>query len=412
VGQQLRSSFRQGAFFLKCCSFTTSSTELQQICNVFEYQVEYSDNNGEHFRKEGHMYTPRWIVILILILAISIPVTPVRAARSASLRLTAPTPNPGVVEGDLIFELVIDATDVIPGVAGAEIFLAYDGSVAPPLSPLGVAQALPEFFGVSDISIKEILPASDLRCQGSTNPCIHLVVAGPPQTTHAGAAARFFFRCTTEGTASFRILTSTLVDADGFPVDHTRGPAVSGTCVFRATVKGKVQRQGTPANPNAGGGTLACSVVKLDPSPPGVGPVFTDVGGNFTFTNVPTGVYQLSAEYSGYLLSRRDLLISRTDPTSCNAGTTTCPAGTTTLRGGNANNNQNINILDIGKVISQFGNSAAVGSADPLNCNRLDESSDINDDGITNISDLAITAGNWGCTGPTSWSPDLARCFP
>jgi hypothetical protein len=320
--------------------------------------------------------------------------------------LTAPTPNPGLVEGDLIFEIVIDAADVIPGVAGAEIFLAYEGSVAPPASPLGVAQALPDFFGVSDISIKEILPASDPRCQGSLNPCIHLVVAGPPQTTHAGAAARFFFRCTTEGTASFTILDSILVDADGFPVEHSRGGSVTGTCVFRVRVTGKVQRQGMLAS------ALACSLVKLDPQPPGVGPVFTDVGGNFTFTNVPTGAYQLSAEYSGYLTSKRGLSISRTDPTSCNGVTTTCNVGTTTLRGGNANNDQNINILDIGRVISQFGNSASVGSADPANCGRPDEAADINDSGTVNVSDLAIAAGNWGCTGPRPWSPDLTRCFP
>jgi hypothetical protein len=321
--------------------------------------------------------------------------------------LTTPTPNPGVVEGDLIFELVIDATDVVPGVAGAEIFLAYQGSVAPPLSPLGVAQALPEFFGVSDISIKEILLASDPRCQGSANPCIHLVVAGPPQITQTGAAARFFFRCTADGTATFTVISSTLVDADGFPVEHTRGGSVSGTCVFRAKVTGKVQRQGMLTN------ALACTTVKLVPPPPSGGQVFTDTGGYFTFTNVPPGAYQLSAEYSGYLSSSKQIMISRTDLTGCNAGTTTCPAGTTTLRGGNANNDQNINILDIGKVISLFGvRGVEVRSDAQEGCTDLDEAADINDDGTVNISDLAIAAGNWGCIGPTPWSPDLTRCFP
>jgi hypothetical protein len=174
-----------------------------------------------------------------------------------------------------------------------------------------------------------------------------------------------------------------------------------------------VQRQGTPANPNPGGGTLACSLVRLEPPPAGVGPVFTDGTGNFVFNNVPAGTYQLSAGYSGYLLSTRsNLLISRTDSTSCNGGTTMCNVGTTTLRGGNANNDQSINILDIGRVISQFGNSASAGSADPTNCGRPDESADINDDGRINISDLAIAAGNWGCTGSGPWSPDLTRCFP
>jgi len=340
------------------------------------------------------MKTYKWIVIIVLVLALSMPVTPVSAARSASIRLTQPTPNPGLVGSDVIFELVIDVTDIVPGAAGAEIYLGYEGSVLPPLSPLGVAMALPDFFGVSDISIKEILPAP--QCPGGTLPCVHLVVAGLSQQTHSGAAARFFFRCTAEGTARFTVLSSTLVDADGFQVLHTPASPVTVPCIFRATVNGKVLRQGMPVI------VLACSVVRLEPEPPGVGPVFTNGSGNFTFDrNVPVGTYTLHATYSGYLTSSRTITIS--------SGSLVFDAGTTALRGGDANGDNRINILDIGEVISEFGiTGAPVGSADPANCSSaviVDEPADINDDRNVNISDLAIAAGNWGRTGPTPWQP-------
>src|ERR1041385_9132045 len=111
------------------------------------------------------MNTPRWIVIIALILALSIPVTSVHAAPSASILLTPPTPNPALIGDEVSFLLVISVTDITPGVAGAEIYVSYDPAlVAPPASPLGVAVALPDFFGISDVSIKEVLPAA--QCPG------------------------------------------------------------------------------------------------------------------------------------------------------------------------------------------------------------------------------------------------------
>lgn len=344
------------------------------------------------------MKTHKWFVITTLVLALSMQVTPASAARSASIQLTSPMPNPGLVGGDLIFELKIDVTDINPGVAGAEIYLGYDGSVSPPVSPLGVAMALPDFFGVSDISIKEILTAP--QCPGGTLPCIHLVVAGPPQQTHSGAAARFFFRCTAEGTAFFTVLSSTLVDADGFQVLHTPASPVSAPCVFRATVKGTVQRQGTPANPNPGGGTLACSEVKSTSGATNFGPVYTDNLGFFSIANLPGGAHKLNADYSGYLVSEKSISISASGPTIIDMGTTS-------LRGGDVNSDNKINILDIGTIISKFGASGVkVGSSNSATCSSAssaDEPADINDDGNINISDLAITAGNWGLIGPTNW---------
>ncbi|HLO17611.1 MAG TPA: hypothetical protein VK206_22465, partial [Anaerolineales bacterium] len=196
--------------------------------------------------------------------------------------------------------------------------------------------------------------------------------------------------------ACFGVLASTLVDANGFTVIHAPAGTVCVPIVSR-TIQGVVQRQGTPANPNLGGGTPACSEVKLISGAANFGPVFTDGVGNFSLTNPPSGIQKIHAEYPGFLASEKTLTISSGGPPSINVGATV-------LRGGDVNADSKINILDIGKIISLFGKTgfevrsdAAGGCADP------DEPTDINDDGNVNISDLAIAAGNWGLTGPTNW---------
>lgn len=342
------------------------------------------------------MNASKWVVMIVLVLALSMPAMPVSAAGTASISLTAPSPNPVLVGSEVSFALVITTEGVSPGVSGADIYLGYDGSLtAPPASPLGVVEALPDFFGVSNVSINEILPAA--QCPGGASPCIHLVVAGPAQTTHSGAVARFHFRATGEGTANFTVLDSTLADANGFPVSHTKPAPVSVT-ILRPSVSGIVKRQGTPASTNTGGGSLLCSVVKTTSGAMTVGPVFTDdpLTGHFRLTDVPSGAQLLHAEYSGYLASEKTITIPA-------GGSSSTDAGTTILLGGDVNADAKINILDIGRIISVFGRTAVAVRSDPTDCTDADEPADINDDGSINVSDLAIAAGNWGRVGPTPW---------
>jgi dockerin type I repeat protein len=363
------------------------------------------------------MNTPKWIIVIVLVLALSMPVTPVSAqARSASIGLTSPLPIPGLIGGDVNFNLTIDVANIDPGVAGAEIYVSYDpGVVEPPASPIGVAEALPDFFGVSNIGINELLPKEECPPPtGGPLPCVHLVVAGPAQITHSGAAVRFHFRGKAPGRACFAVLKSVLADADGFDVPHMIAPP-NPQCVDivpRATVKGKVLRQGTPANP-PGPGTLACSEVMILSGGTVVSSAFTDVFGNFTLPPLPLGTYTVRATYSGYLASAIMITVSYPGPLVIDLGPTT-------LRGGDVNDvsdvtgDGKINILDIGEVISEFTTiGAAVGSSTPGACGGPEDSADINDDGNVNIYDLAIGAGNWGCTSPTLWmlSPPT-RCIP
>jgi hypothetical protein len=357
------------------------------------------------------MKTYKRIVATMFVLALILPTITVSAQtaepRSAAITFTTPTPNPVVVGNEIVFDLVISTANIDPGVSGADIYLQYYSTfVDVPPSPNSVAEAKPDFFGVSNVSVNEITQCPSTASPTPTpsptsNPvvkCVHLVVAGPPQITHSGAIASFHFRAIAAGTTCFSVAQSTLADANGFPT----GANISGQqCVTVINppkkITGTVLRQGTPALPS-GGGTLSCFIVGVAVADKagGAGPT-SDVNGQFTLDNLPNGTYTLFAFYPGYLASGKTITITDSSPLVISAGTTT-------LRGGDVNGDNVINILDIGSIIGKFGQKASgVGSSTPANCNVTDDPADINDDGLVNISDLAIAAGNWQNSGPKPW---------
>lgn len=359
------------------------------------------------------MKTYRWIVVTVLVLILVLPAMAVGAQtqtppplRSATISITSPTPNSVMVGSEVSFDLVISTTNIDPGVSGADIYLQYYSTFMDvPASPNSIAEAKPDFFGASNVSVNEVI-----QCPSTASPtptpsptsypdakCVHLVVAGPPQVTHSGAVAGFHFKGKAAGTACFSVVQSTLADANGFQVSHT---AAQTQCVTVTNplkkITGTGLRQGTPANPS-GGGTLSCLVVGATAvGKPGWAGTIIDANGNFTLDNLPNGTYTLSAYYAGYLASEKIITITDGSPPVISAGITS-------LRGGEVNGDNVINILDIGAIISKFGKTGlAVGSAS-ANCSVTDEPTDINDDGQVNISDLAIAAGNWNKAGSTPW---------
>jgi hypothetical protein len=347
------------------------------------------------------MKTYRWIMITVLVLSLGFPAmaasaaAPQQAVRSASITLTSPAPNPVLIGNEITFDGIISAANIVPGVAGYEGYFSFDSAlVAPGATPGAIAaEVLPDFFGVSNVSINEVLPAAQCLPSGGANPCIHLVLAGPAQVTQTGVAVRFHFRGIAEGKACFAVLKSEMVDADGYQVVHTT-PA-SPQCVDvqpRIIASGGVSKQGVEASPNPGKGSKACVPVSAIGAAT-FGPVYTALTGGFKFAVLPAGTYTFRAEYSGYLSSEKTGV-------SILANAATVDLGSTKLLGGDVNGDKAINILDIGSIIGKFGQTGvAVGSANPANCAARDEAADIN------ISDLAITAGNWGKTGPTAWLP-------
>jgi hypothetical protein len=163
------------------------------------------------------------------------------------------------------------------------------------------------------------------------------------------------------------------------------------------TITGTVHRQGVPANPNPGGGTEACSAVTAIGAST-YGPVNTSGLGVFGIANVPAETYTVRATYPGYLTSEKTGIV-------VDGVASTFDAGTTRLLGGDATGDNVINILDVSLIISKFGQTGLPVLSASSTCTGTDEMSDINDDGIVNISDLAITAGNWNKVGPLPWLP-------
>lgn len=352
------------------------------------------------------MNTHKWIVTIMLVLALAMPATSVSAqSPSTSVSFSPPTPNPGVVGGDISFTLVLNVANIVPGVAGVEIWFTYPAAF---VTPSPTVEPLPDFFGPSVVTSYEIFPPP-AGCPATApvvGPCIHLVVAGPAQVTRSGAAARFHFvgiaPAPPPASVCFGLATAVaMVDANGFPVVAPPAlPVPQCVPIVPSIVTGIVLRQGTPAVP-PGPGTLACSEVRVISG--GVvifGPVFTGPAGAFAIPLVGSlagGVHTLRAEYPGYLASQNTITIG--------TGGGLLDVGPTTLRGGDINGDNRINILDVGIIIGNFGAiGVPVRSSAPGACPGPDEPADINDDGVVNISDLAIIAGaNFGMVGPTPW---------
>jgi len=172
---------------------------------------------------------------------------------------------------------------------------------------------------------------------------------------------------------------SLLADSDGDPItiDGISVPEVAVT--YPGDIEGAVQRQGTRTD-NEGveitvmedGGIVASTSTITD--------------GTFSLEVPIGGTYSVDASYPGYLHAQKSAVY---------VVGTTVDVGATKLVGGDVNDDNCINILDIVSIIGKFGESELPAS----------DSEDINDDGTINIFDLTISAGNFGRCGPTPWAP-------
>jgi hypothetical protein len=97
-----------------------------------------------------------------------------------------------------------------------------------------------------------------------------------------------------------------------------------------------------------------------------------------------SGDYVINAHYDGYLQSQKNSVYVEGNAVDI---------GATRLVGGDVNNDNCINILDIVSIISVFDTTSWPAS----------EPRDINDDGTINIFDLTLAAGNFTRCGPTTW---------
>ncbi len=392
------------------------------------------------------MFTRKSVSILILAALLLSLFPSVAGAQPpstyAAITLTGVTSGTPAVGSDFTTDMEVSINTSGPGVVGVEAYIGYTAANVVPVdtdsSVPGVqpAELRSDFFGSTPTpAANEVLAAPS--CPGGFATCIHLSMVGPAQTNKTGTIARLHWRGVAPGVGGFVILNpviapppyppapyTTLSDADGYLIPLNSFPVTPIVILGPANVGigGIVLRQGVP--PAVGPGTHGCTQI-IATSGTGfvAGPAFTlvapppdlpaqvNTAGGFLLAIVSGGTYTVRASYPGYLQAQKaNVFVSGGQVL----------IGPTKLYGGDVNGDNNINILDIVTIIGSLGttgvpvgSSAAVCVPPVEGANGLppavapppDSIVDINDDGVVNISDLAIAAGNFGKTGPTIWAP-------
>jgi len=293
------------------------------------------------------MIKKRWLP-LVVVLTILVGLLPQMVAAQSpnyytSVILSDITSGAPVVGGtfttDLSLSIVNNATPQL-GVMGADVWIRFD----------------PAILAVDDADDN---PANGIQVSISTEFFGGSLAAG-------------------DGALEVALPETVLADENGadVPINSTTVPAIA--VMEPGTISGQVLRQGTRTDHagtevvayNAGGGVVGTATTQAD--------------GSFDLIVPIGGSYLVQAAYNGYLKAQKS---------SVYVVGAAVDLGTTTILGGDVNNDNNVNILDIVTIISRYGTTGWT-SAEPT---------DINDDGEVNIFDLTIAAGNFGRYGPLAW---------
>ena len=286
---------------------------------------------------------------------------------------------------------IVNSTSPQQGFMGADVWISFDHTVLAvddaddnPANGTQVSISTDFFGGSVFVAANEV---ADCPAGGTLN-CVHLALShtGNPITNRTGKIATITwaaFENTADpllplpaglGVDSATVLSD--IDGQEFPINSTSVPAIM--IVAPGIISGKVLRQGTRTD------HAATEIVAYNSGGGVIGATATDGVGDFELAVPMGGTYLVQAWYNGYLKAQRSNVY--VVGASVNLGTVTLP-------GGDVNSDNNINILDIVTIISQYG-SAGHALADAV---------DINDDHHVNIFDLTIAAGNFGTYGPLGW---------
>jgi hypothetical protein len=211
-----------------------------------------------------------------------------------------------------------------------------------------------------------------------------------PPFTGTGTLATITWRCTVDDCSSAVTLTMSKLanHPDGRPISHTvendgtircvPNPGISGTVLLQ----GRDNHSGTYVFMTIAPCPTVVHVTSLDIPIPDVPSAVTDDQGRFEINPYPdrsgsTDYKCLQAIHRGYLVGQKTL-----PPYG--------DLGTITLLGGDATEDDQINIFDLALVAARYGED------DPI--------ADINGNGVVDIYDLVVVAGNYGAHGPqTDW---------
>jgi hypothetical protein len=200
--------------------------------------------------------------------------------------------------------------------------------------------------------------------------------------TGSGTLAQVTFTGVSAGTFDLTISDDILSDRDAQAITHTKSSLHLTVCGY-ANVNGAVSLQGRTTPFNAGQVMLTDLGGVFGPYTAS----FNAHTGAFSISNVkvmPGGSnYQLDASHGLYLGNRTTHMLN---PLASYA------APATRLLGGDANNDDAIDLSDLTCIGGSFGSA-------PVTCGATG-SSDINANGTVNILDLVLTGSNYGLTAP------------
>jgi M6 family metalloprotease-like protein len=204
--------------------------------------------------------------------------------------------------------------------------------------------------------------------------------AAPSPPCSGGPVATATFRALSAGASPLHFNSSLLTNVFSQTIPANAQDGALDIAPGSGSLEGSVLLQGRSNNAGA-------EVCAWDGDTP-VDCATSTAGGQYTLA-VTEGVYDLTVEMERYLDAERATV------TVSAAATTTLPA--LSLKGGDANDNDVIDNLDLSFMSALFGLSC--GHAD------WDDRADVNADCSVNIQDLAIAGGNFQETSPVNWSP-------
>jgi uncharacterized repeat protein (TIGR01451 family) len=296
----------------------------------------------------------------------------VEAVQPATLRIEPPlqdVPLGGEATVDIIVENVSD-------LYGLSMVLSFDPTLVEVVDADG---------GTAGVQITPgSCPSPDFVVQNSANNSTGVInydvssLSPSPPCNGNGVVASITFSGLAEGISPVHYFDWLLSDTNGIEIPASTQDGELNVIVALGTLEGFVQMQGRSAHDSA----EVCawdSAVMVDC-------VFTDATGYYSMMLLE-GSYEVTVEMDRYLDSEKAGV-------SVVAGSTTT-LSTVTLLGGDANDDDTVNILDL----SFMGARYMCNLGDPC----YDAKADINDDGTINIQDLAITGGNYLETSPVPW---------
>ncbi len=301
---------------------------------------------------------------------------------------------------DLDISVTSSVTDTI-GVLGVELWVSFDPAIVGvydfdgnPSNGTQVEIKNGFFDGNLVVVANEVFtgtPTIPHPTECDTQGCIHVAAShtgGSGEVTDgSGPVATITWVGLATGSAGIGIPVigtgeppgSVLANASGepVPIDEISTPNIAVT--LPGTLAGTVERQGTHTD-NTGS-----KITVMEVNGGMVATTTTITNGTFSLDVPIGGTYNVDASYPGYLHAQKSAV---------HVVGTTVDVGATALVGGDVNDDNCINILDIVSIVAQFGQSGLPAS----------NAQDINDDGTVNIFDLTISAGNFGRCGPTAWA--------